>query len=55
MKKLIVIALLFFSTLFDIAYVNASLIDLNNNNNYRKSNFIISYGGGGGGLSLIHI
>ena len=47
MKKLIVIALLFFSTLFDTSYVNASLIDLNNN--YRTSNLLISYGGGGGG------
>ena len=49
MKKLIVIALLFFSTLFDTSYVNASLIDLNNN--YRTSNLLISYGGGGGGGS----
>ena len=47
MKKLIVIALLFFSTVFDTSYVNASLIDLNNN--YRTSNLLISYGGGGGG------
>ena len=50
MKKLIVIALLFFSTLFDTSYVNASLIDLINNN-YRTSNVLISYGGGGGGGS----
>ena len=49
MKKLIVIAPLFFSTLFFISYVNASLIDLNNN--YRTSNLLISYGGGGGGGS----
>ena len=49
MKKLIVIALLFFSTLFDTSYVNASLIDLNNN--YRTSNLLISYCGGGGGGS----
>ena len=49
MKKLIVIALLFFSTVFDTSYVNASLIDLNNN--YRNSNLLISYGGGGGGGS----
>ena len=47
MKKLIVIALLFFSTVFDTSYVIASLIDLNNN--YRTSNLLISYGGGGGG------
>ena len=48
MKKLIVIAPLFFSTLFVTSYVNASLIDLINNN-YRTSNLLISYGGGGGG------
>ena len=47
MKKLIVIAALFFSTLFVTSYVNVSLIELNNN--YRTSNFLISYGGGGGG------
>ena len=47
MKKLIVIAPLFFSTLFVTSYVNASLIELNNN--YRTSNLLISYGGGGGG------
>ena len=47
MKKLIVIAPFFFSTLFVTSYVNASLIELNNN--YRTSNLLISYGGGGGG------
>ena len=47
MKKLIVIAPLFFSTLFVTSYVNVSLIELNNN--YRTSNLLISYGGGGGG------
>ena len=47
MKKLIVIAPLFFSTLFVTSYLNASLIDLNNN--YRTSNLLSSYGGGGGG------
>ncbi len=47
MKKLIVIAPLFFSTLFFTSYVNVSLIELNNN--YRTSNLLISYGGGGGG------
>ena len=50
MKKLVVIAPLFFSTLFVTSYVNASLIDLVNNN-YRTSNLLISYGGGGGGGS----
>ena len=50
MVKLIIIAPLFFSTLFVSSYVNASLIDLINNN-YRTSNFLISYGGGGGGGS----
>ena len=47
MKKLIVIAPLFFSTLFVTSYVNVSLIELNNN--YRTINILISYGGGGGG------
>ena len=47
MMKLIIIAPLFFSTLFVTSYVNESLIDLINNN-YRHSNFLISYGGGGG-------
>ena len=49
MKKLIVIAPFFFSTLFVTSYVNASLIELNKN--YRTSNLLISYGGGGGGGS----
>ena len=48
MVKLIIIAPLFFSTLFVSSYVNASLIDLINNN-YRTSKLLISYGGGGGG------
>ena len=47
MMKLIIIAPLFFSTLFVTSYINESLIDLINNN-YRTSNFLISYGGGGG-------
>ena len=47
MMKLIIIAPLFFSTLFVTSYLNASLIDLINN--YRTSNLLISYGGGGGG------
>ena len=46
MMKLIIIAPLFFSTLFVTSYLNASLIDLINN--YRTSNILISYGGGGG-------
>ena len=47
MMKLIIIAPLFFSTLFVTSYLNASLIYLINN--YRTSNILISYGGGGGG------
>ena len=51
MMKLIIIAPLFFSTLFVSSYVNASLIGLINNN-CRTSNLLISYGGGGGGVGL---
>ena len=47
MMKLIIIAPLFFSTLFVSSSVNASLIDLINNN-CRTSKPLISYGGGGG-------
>ena len=50
MMKLIIIAPLFFSTLFVSSYVNASLIDLINNN-YRTGKLLISYGGGGGSNS----
>ena len=51
MIKLIIIAPLFFSTLFVSSSVNSSLIDLINNN-CRTSNPLISYGGGGGGVGL---
>ena len=51
MMKLIIIAPLFFSTLFVSSSVNSSLIDLINNN-CRTSNPLISYGGGGGGVGL---
>ena len=49
MMKLIIIAPLFFSTLFVSSSVNSSLIDLINNN-CRTSNLLFSYGGGGGGV-----